>query len=651
MRIIVLIFPHTLFDLESHMPFLDDETCTFIIASSLGSSHVDFHIHVVEDPSFVFDAKYRPCHVHKLKAAFTRATMQAFHARISRPQHLRALQAALQARLQVSAKTAATDKTVEIAMTNENNTTTKVDIVVHPFVPCTQAASFYAGLSQKDAAYLTWPLTDATLSHKLRNVLLRSSVSSGRDPVHQAIPEIRCMRLNHGPESGGRFSDNPMFLLPEAILEKTMPTGQRSVSFTRFYHRTCLPHLQQIYACSSPSPAASWDFRSEKSAACDKNFLTHSTDAANRAPLPVGHGLHESHGLHASHRNEARRAHQYRKILDEAMEFAEQLGSEHPGSSSGLETLAITHEDAAAVLRDFIDTRLENFGTYQDALDPDAVQLFHANIAYLLNCGLLTPVAVLRAVLAQSGIEHRNSVEAFVRQLLGWREYMRAVYVTHGDELRDFFGRAPSAYVYNTTKINTTNNTTKINTSSKSELESGPYSVARRRLPRGWYTAATGIPILDQEIRKALACAWAHHTVRLMVFLNLLLLIDARPAAMLVWFMEMLSLDAYEWVMLSNIAAMGYMGSPTSTRFMRKPYWCSSNYVVVQSNGRYARDAHWDALFHAHLRRMHATGVLDVGGASAYYRNLRKAKVGSRSITDFMTLSKIPKNQRKNPRS
>lgn len=641
MRIKLLIFPHTLFDLELHMPFLDDETCAFIISSSLGSSRVGLDIHVVEDPSFVFDAKYRPCHVHKLKAAFTRATMQAFHARIARPQHLRALQAALQARLQVSATTEKTIRKVR-----------KVDIKVPPFVPCTQAASFYAGLSQTDAVFLTWPLTDATLSHKLRDVL-RPSVSSGVLPVHEAQPEIRCMRLNHGPESGGRFSDNPMFLLPEEILEKTMPTGQRSVSFTRFYHRTCLPHLQQMYACSSPSPAASSSagFGSEKSAACDKNFLTHSTDAANRAPLPVVHGPHESlqgshqgshqgspheshqgshqGSHHKSHRNEARRSHQYRKILNEAMEFAEELGAEHPGSSSpGLETLAITHEDAAAVLRDFIDKRLENFGTYQDALDPDAVQLFHANIAYLLNCGLLTPVAVLRAVLAQSGIEHRNSVEAFVRQLLGWREYMRAVYVTHGEELRDFFGRASSAYVYKTTKTTKT---------TKSELESGPYSVARRRLPRGWYTAATGIPILDQEIRKALACAWAHHTVRLMVFLNLLLLIDARPAAMLVWFMEMLSLDAYEWVMLSNIAAMGYMGSPTSTRFMRKPYWCSSNYVVVQSNGRYARDVHWDALFHAHLRRMHATGVLDVGGASAYYRNLRKATVGGRSSTDFMT--------------
>ena len=286
-----------------------------------------------------------------------------------------------------------------------------------------------------------------------------------------------------------------------------------------------------------------------------------STDRQNRRRLPRGHAP-------------APRPEYGGPAYDEAAAYVSARFARHPGGLEGLRRLPTTHAGARAHLARFLRERFARFGPYQDAVhDADPV-VYHAHVSYLLNCGLLQPrdVALAAARAARRGRVPLSSLEGFVRQLLGWREYMRAIYEAHHDELAPLFADA------------------------------------RARLPQAWYDGTTGVAPLDAEIRKLHAEAWAHHIVRLMLFLNYLVLDEQPPAAICRWFSEMVALDAYEWVMWSNIAAMGFFDG----RFTRKPYLSSSAYVRRMSN--YAEDgsgwaARWDALFYGYLRRHEAALV------------------------------------------
>lgn len=231
-----------------------------------------------------------------------------------------------------------------------------------------------------------------------------------------------------------------------------------------------------------------------------------------------------------------------------------------------LHAYPVTHADARKHLAHFLQSgRFRDFGPYQDAIHRDASVLNHAHISALLNCGLLTPHEVLQE--ARRAFKRQQiplqSFEGFVRQLIGWREYMRYIYVYHYDHI---------------TTANALGN--------------------QRRVVgvKDWYAGTTGIAVLDHEIRKAMRTGYAHHIVRLMIFLNIMTMAGVRPADIVHWFMEVVSMDAYDWVMWSNVVAMGGF----SSRFMRKPYISTSNYARTLSNypKSEADDATWDALFY-----------------------------------------------------
>lgn len=246
----------------------------------------------------------------------------------------------------------------------------------------------------------------------------------------------------------------------------------------------------------------------------------------------------------------------------------------HPGTCAraDLARLPVTHEDALAHLRRFLRDRLARFGEFEDAIVAQHEVLYHAHVSFLLNVGLLTPRQVLRELTAHvqrqaaagTPVPH-NSLEGFARQLLGWREYMRALYVAHGDAWVEAIRRDT------------------------------------RRVDATWYSASTGITPVDAEIRKALRTGWAHHIVRLMVFLNVIRMQGYGPGAIYTLFMEVVALDAYDWVMVSNIMAIGhFVGCHT-----RKPYISSSNYLLRVSNyprGPWTREV--DALYHQALLPM-----------------------------------------------
>jgi len=220
----------------------------------------------------------------------------------------------------------------------------------------------------------------------------------------------------------------------------------------------------------------------------------------------------------------------------------------------------IDHAAAAAWLDAFVQERLASFGDYEDAISVEHGVLFHAVLTPMLNVGLLSPRQVVDAALARRKRVPLNSLEGFVRQIIGWREFVRLVYLTHGraQRTRNFWGFS-------------------------------------RGIPAAFYDATTGIEPVDTVIRRVLRSGYCHHIERLMILGNFLLLCDVAPDAIYQWFMEMF-IDAYDWVMVPNVYGMSqYADGGLMTT---KPYISGSGYVLKMSDfGKGPWCAIWDALY------------------------------------------------------
>lgn len=212
--------------------------------------------------------------------------------------------------------------------------------------------------------------------------------------------------------------------------------------------------------------------------------------------------------------------------------------------------LPCTFKDAKKHLQYFFKNNFNNFGPYQDFISKNHIRLYHSNISHLLNIGLLTPEYVIKQIdnkyLNNKSISI-NSLEGFVRQIIGWREYMRYLYDNYYSILLN---------------SNTWNSHKKLN------------------WKQFYGFSDTGVEILDSEIQKIKTYAWSHHIIRLMVFLNYFVLTKIDPQDIYRWFMEMCAIDAYDWVMVPNIYAMGYF----SKKFTSKAYISSDNYLKKMSN-------------------------------------------------------------------
>ncbi|MFM7838268.1 MAG: cryptochrome/photolyase family protein, partial [Chitinophagaceae bacterium] len=229
---------------------------------------------------------------------------------------------------------------------------------------------------------------------------------------------------------------------------------------------------------------------------------------------------------------------------------------------------AINYAQAGKVLDQFLEQRFRSYGTYQDALHPGQSFLFHSLISPALNIGLLDPLTIVKQVIdyAQKEKIPLNQTEGFVRQILGWREFLRAVYEREGvkERTRNFWGFKES-------------------------------------LPKAFWTGTTGIPPVDQVIHRLLQTGYSHHIERLMVLGNFMCLCEIDPDAVYEWFMTMY-IDAYDWVMVPNVYGMSQFadGGLMST----KPYISGSNYILKMSS--YPKGdwcAVWDALFWRFLYR------------------------------------------------
>jgi deoxyribodipyrimidine photolyase-related protein len=232
--------------------------------------------------------------------------------------------------------------------------------------------------------------------------------------------------------------------------------------------------------------------------------------------------------------------------VKEAVLWSEKVEAEKYGEARCW--IPYTQEGAEAFLQDFLSTRFALFGTYEDAISISHTRLFHSTLSPLINIGLLTPQHVLDTALVY-GKKHNvplNSLEGFVRQIIGWREFIRASYECDGSTMRtqNFFKHT-------------------------------------RKLPKSFWDASTGLPPLDLTISRALTYGYTHHIERLMVMGNFLLLCGTKPDDVYTWFMGMY-VDAYDWVMVPNVYGMSQFAD--GGIFATKPYISGSNYLKKMSN-------------------------------------------------------------------
>lgn len=223
-------------------------------------------------------------------------------------------------------------------------------------------------------------------------------------------------------------------------------------------------------------------------------------------------------------------------------EFPKRFGSVH-GFHWG-----VTRDQALTCLRDFVDHRLQTFGDFQDAMVSDEPFMFHSLIGFYLNSGLLKPLEVCEAVVKAyaEGDAPLNAAEGFIRQIIGWREYVRGIYFLKMPDYKDenFFGN-------------------------------------RRYLPDFYWTGDTDMNCLKQTIDQTIEHAYAHHIQRLMVTGNFALIAGIDPFKVHEWYLAVYA-DAFEWVELPNTLGMSQFGD--GGLLGSKPYASSGSYINRMSD-------------------------------------------------------------------
>ncbi|MCU0491104.1 MAG: cryptochrome/photolyase family protein [Chloroflexaceae bacterium] len=217
------------------------------------------------------------------------------------------------------------------------------------------------------------------------------------------------------------------------------------------------------------------------------------------------------------------------------------------GSTAGF-AMPVTRAQALAALEDFVQRRLADFGPFEDAMSSSEAVLFHSLLSPLVNIGLLEPLEMCEAAVQayQDGLAPLASVEGFVRQVIGWREYMYYRYWEMMPGLRD---------------VNSWNH--------------------HAPLPNWYWSGETRMRCMAHAIGRVLQDGYSHHIERLMLLCNFGLLAGIQPQELNAWFLECY-VDAYEWVVTPNVLGMGLNadGGVIAT----KPYIASASYINKMSD-------------------------------------------------------------------
>ena len=234
----------------------------------------------------------------------------------------------------------------------------------------------------------------------------------------------------------------------------------------------------------------------------------------------------------------------------------------------------VIRQDALKQLDYFLKKKISTFGKYQDAVSKNILIGSHSNLSSSMNIGLLTAEEVVMKTLKQfNKLADKNkkdqihNYEGFLRQIIGWRSYTRLLYEFHGNEMKtmNFFEH-------------------------------------KRKLKNEWYTSTISFKILNPLINKVYNCAYLHHIERLMYIGNWLLLTQIDPKEVYKWFM-IVSIDSYDWVMVSNVFGMSQHALNTKqVSMMTRPYFSSINYLKKMSDLISSKDKEeqevWNALYY-----------------------------------------------------
>ncbi len=212
---------------------------------------------------------------------------------------------------------------------------------------------------------------------------------------------------------------------------------------------------------------------------------------------------------------------------------------DHPGNTDNF-WFPTTRKDSNRWLDEFLKERIKLFGDYEDAVSDRSNTVFHSALSPLINLGLITPEEIIDRLRKIENKVPMNSLEGYIRQIIGWREFMRGIYQNYDQRLE---------------KTNFFNH--------------------KRKMKKSWYEGNTGLIPLDHAIINAKDYGWSHHIERLMILANIMNLCEINPKQVYKWFMEMF-VDSSDWVMAPNVYGMGLFSD--GGIFATKPYICGSSY-------------------------------------------------------------------------
>jgi deoxyribodipyrimidine photolyase-related protein len=250
------------------------------------------------------------------------------------------------------------------------------------------------------------------------------------------------------------------------------------------------------------------------------------------------------------------------QFYKEAFEYTQKYFPENYRELNQTFLYPTTFDESKQWLQQFLKTRFAEFGIYEDAIVSGENILNHSVLTPMLNVGLITPEFIIDETIKYAS-ENKipfNSLEGFIRQIVGWREFIRAVYELKGSEerTRNYWGFT-------------------------------------RKIPPSFWNGSTGIEPIDTVIQKVLETGYCHHIERLMVLGNFMLLCEFDPDEVYRWFMEMF-IDAYDWVMVPNVYGMTQFAD--GGLMATKPYISGSNYLMKMSNFKKGPwQEVWDGLF------------------------------------------------------
>ncbi len=317
--------------------------------------------------------------------------------------------------------------------------------------------------------------------------------------VIKTLPQLNCTQLT-----------SPMFLTSRQIFKDYISKTKKP--FMKSFYESQRKRLGVLIEKDGSPTGGQWSFAEDNRQALPKNFTPKN--------LP---------------------AYKEDKITAQVQKLVEKTFSDHVGDGSAF-WLPTDRKSAREWLDLFLKDRFENFGPYEDAMSKEHPFINHSVLTPFLNVGLLTPDEIIQKTVkfAKAHKVPMNSAEGFIRQIIGWREFIRGIYQNYSEkqDTENFFKHT-------------------------------------RKLKPCWYDGTTGIEPLDDVITKVIKYGYSHHIERLMVVGSLMLLLEVHPQEGHRWFMEMY-IDSSDWVMGPNVYGMALFSD--GGIFATKPYFCGSNY-------------------------------------------------------------------------